>query len=143
MFEVIIGTVCQETSVPSMASGPGSYSHPVLRLRAAGSAPQVVQSALSLSICYLLCHLSPTMLSTNGTSPVTSFLLSSGTDHRVNFTNVKMSPSIHLSNLLTSFLSLFMFKISIMIMIQSIIIVKIKMNSLTLIIYFTSASYFA
>lgn len=113
MFDVIIGKVCQETSVPSMAAHPASYSHPVFRLRAAGSVPQVVQSALSLSICYLLCHLFQTMLSTNGTSPVPSSLLSSGTDHRVNFTNVEMSPSIHLSNFLTSFLSLFMFKNSI------------------------------
>lgn len=47
------------------------------------------------------------------------------------------------SNFLTSFLSIFTFKTNIMIMIQSIIIVKIKRNSLTLITYFTSASYFA
>lgn len=96
MFDVIIGKVCQEMSVPSMAAHSASYSHPVLRLRAAGSVPQVVQSALSLSICYLLCHLFQTMLSTNGTSPVPSSLLFSGTDHRVNFTNVEMSPSIQL-----------------------------------------------
>lgn len=118
MLDVIIGTVCQEPSLPSLAARAGSYSHPVVRLRAAGSAPQVVQSALSLSICYLLCHLFPNMLSTNGTSPVTSSLLSSHTNHRVNFTNVTMSPSIPLSNFLTSFLSLFTFRTKIMILIE-------------------------
>ena len=49
---------------------------------------------------------------------------------RVNSTNVRMVLSIRLRNFLTSFLSLFTFKTNIMPMIQSIIIVKVKLNSI-------------
>lgn len=46
-----------------------------------------------------------------------------------------MVPSIHLSNFLTSFLSIFTFKTNIMVMIQSILIVKIKMNPIPIYIF--------
>lgn len=132
MFTVIISTVCQENSAFRVAVSPHSHSHSILRLRSAGSTLQVVLISLHLAICYVI-SIYPLLPTLELLKSVPPFFLQA--EIRVNFTNVRMVTSIHLSNFLTSFLSIFIFKTNIMVMIPSIIIVEIKMNSLYLIFH--------
>lgn len=93
-------------------------------------------SSTSCSLCLPSLHLdtcsviSPLpLLSTDGASqvfPLPCLRLSS----RVHSTNVKMVPSLYFRHSPTSFLSLFPFKANIMLMIQSIAVVKVKLNSI-------------